>query len=111
MEKGEIATLASLNPGVVFALPEATLPQAPAAALIPADGAIHKSVWLTVVQILHAAEHVAMPLILPAGLGMIADAALSVGLDKVEQRLAGTQATWTLDQMRAEAASIKDPTT
>lgn len=84
----------------------------PGAVTEPAGGA-HRDFWLGLISVLKTVGDAALPIVLSPLLGSAAARLLDMGVDKAEALITGTptKERWTLDDMRAEQASIKDPVT
>ncbi len=76
-------------------------------------GGIHRDFWLGLISVLRTVGDAGLPLLLSPLLGSAAARVLDMGIDQAEKLITGnpTKEKWTLDDMRAEQASIKDPVT
>lgn len=102
----QTAALIAANPGSPLVLVQ------PGVAVLPAGGA-HRDFWLGLISILKTIGDAGLPIVLSPPIGAAAARLLDIGLVQAETLITGnpTKEKWTLDDMRAEQASIKDPVT
>jgi len=103
----QTASLVAANAGTPLVLVQ------PGDAPAVATTGIHRDFWLGLISVLKTVGDAALPIILSPLLGSAAARLLDMGVDRAEALILGnpTKEKWTLDDMRAEQASIKDPVT